>query len=237
MRRHRLGQPTGDRLGEAVGGGDDCRPAAAVRRDLERRHVGVSISERHDVADVRAAPLVDGLVVVADHTQLELGAGEQPDQALLGRWASWYSSIMRWRSSAWMRSCSLGRSKLGDGTDDQLAVGEQVVPLQRVEVRLQHVADRRRHRGRVELGRRPPSCPNRRRRRSGGGCRDGAPRRAHHPPTAARFHRFRSSSHHAERRHDTGVIPRHAVCVSSRTDHVRGPDGSAVARSSRVSSR
>ena len=59
--------------------------AAPVRRDLERRDVRIALGEGDDVADVRAAPLVDRLVVVADDAQLDTRAGKQLDQPLLRR--------------------------------------------------------------------------------------------------------------------------------------------------------
>ena len=84
-RRHRLRQAPRDRRGERVRRGDDRRAAAPVRRDLERRHVRVAVAERDDVGDVRPAPLVDRLVVVADDAQLDVRPGQQLDQSLLRR--------------------------------------------------------------------------------------------------------------------------------------------------------
>ena len=49
---------------------------------LKLRDVVVALVERHDVVDVRAAPLVDRLVVVADHDEVgrAVRLGEQADQ-------------------------------------------------------------------------------------------------------------------------------------------------------------
>ena len=85
VRRHRLVDPLRDRPGELVRDLDDLRSAAAVGRDLERRHRRVAVGEGDDVGDVRAAPLVDRLLVVADDAQLHLRAGQQLDQPLLRR--------------------------------------------------------------------------------------------------------------------------------------------------------
>ena len=46
--------------------------------------VGVVVLELEDVADVGAAPRVDRLVVVADHGEVAVLAGEQVGDAVLG---------------------------------------------------------------------------------------------------------------------------------------------------------
>ena len=114
---------------------DDLRAAAPVGRDLERRDVRRSASRTSTMLrDVRAAPLVDRLIVVADDAELDVRAGEELDQALLRGLTSWYSSTIRWRSVAWTCAASSGRSSSLDRADDLLAVGEQAVALERREV-------------------------------------------------------------------------------------------------------
>ena len=66
---HLLAESIRDRLGERVRGRDDLGPASPVRRDRELGDVGVALLEPDDVADVRPAPLIDRLVVIAHHAQ------------------------------------------------------------------------------------------------------------------------------------------------------------------------
>src|SRR5260370_29478044 len=61
------------------------RASAPIHCDLERSHPGIAAGELDDVARIRAAPLMDGLVIVADHARLHTRARQPPDQALLGR--------------------------------------------------------------------------------------------------------------------------------------------------------
>ena len=84
MSGHLLGQPVGNRRRESVGGIDDLGATSSVGGDLECRHARKARGEVDDVSDVRTAPLVDGLVVVADNAQLNPWRSEQLDQPLLG---------------------------------------------------------------------------------------------------------------------------------------------------------
>ena len=62
-------------------------PRTAVDEQVELRDALVPVGEGHDVAHVGAAPLVDRLVVIADHDEVgsAVRLGQQLDQSLLGR--------------------------------------------------------------------------------------------------------------------------------------------------------
>jgi hypothetical protein len=109
VRAHLLVQPARDRVSERRGCGDDVGAAALVHRDRERAQPGVAGGELDDVADVGAAPLVDGLVVVADHAQFHPRPGQQPDQPFL-RGLTWYSSTIRCASVACTLAATSGLS-------------------------------------------------------------------------------------------------------------------------------
>ena len=64
---HGLVDALRDGAGEVVSDVDDAGPAAPVGGDLEGGESWVAVRESDNVGDVRAAPLIDGLLVVADH--------------------------------------------------------------------------------------------------------------------------------------------------------------------------
>ena len=74
----------------------DVNPAP-VRGDPERGDARVARGERDDVGHVRPPPLVDGLVVVAHHAQLDLRPGEQLDQPLLRMVLDLHAALPRHR--------------------------------------------------------------------------------------------------------------------------------------------
>ena len=82
-----LGQPlpSGDPLGDRPAEFDDALAGAEVVGESDLPNARVAIRERDDVGDLTAAPLVDGLVVVADDTQVRAEMDEPLDQALLDR--------------------------------------------------------------------------------------------------------------------------------------------------------
>ena len=67
---HLLVETARDRVGELIGELDDRCPRPAVDQQPELRHAVVAVGEGHDVGDVRSAPLVNGLVIVADDDQV-----------------------------------------------------------------------------------------------------------------------------------------------------------------------
>ena len=67
-----------------VGRVEDLLRGAVVLLQADDLRVGVVALELEDVADVGAAPGVDALVVVADHGEVAVLAGEQVGQAVLG---------------------------------------------------------------------------------------------------------------------------------------------------------
>ena len=69
---------------DRVGGVEDRLGRAVVLLEADDLGVGVVALELEDVADVGAAPGVDRLVVVADHGEVAVLAGEQVGEAVLG---------------------------------------------------------------------------------------------------------------------------------------------------------
>jgi hypothetical protein len=67
-----------------VGGLEDRRGGAVVLLELDHLRVGVVLFKVENVADVRAAPAVNGLVVVAHHAEIAPFARDQADQLVLG---------------------------------------------------------------------------------------------------------------------------------------------------------
>ena len=67
-----------------VGGREDRLRRAVVLLELDHLRVREVALEVEDVADVGAAEAVDRLVVVADHHQVAVLAGEQLQQPVLG---------------------------------------------------------------------------------------------------------------------------------------------------------
>ena len=100
--------------------------------------------------DVRAAPLVDGLLVVADHAQLHLRAGQQLDQPLLGR----VDVLVLVHDQVPQPGVDLGGQlralQLPYRPHDLLAVGKQPVAIEGLVVGAQHRPERVGHRSRVE---------------------------------------------------------------------------------------
>ena len=89
---------------------DNLRPAPSVGRDPERRHRWVAVGEGHDVGHVRAAPLVDGLLVIPDDAQFDLRAGQQLDQPFLGRIDVLVLVHDQVTEPGWISAASSGRS-------------------------------------------------------------------------------------------------------------------------------
>ena len=129
---------------------DDLRPAPPVGGDLERGHRWVTVGEGDDVGHVRAAPLVDGLLVVADHAQFDLRAGQQLDQPFLGRVDVLVLVHDQVAELGVDLSGQLRAFQLPHRPHDLLAVGEQPVALKSLVVGAQHRPERVGHRGRVE---------------------------------------------------------------------------------------
>ena len=90
--------------------------AVSTMPSLERKfsssgdllHLGVALGEAQDVVDVAAAPLVDRLVVVADHADAGAEVVQRPDDASWTGLTSWYSSTITYftRSARRARSAS-----------------------------------------------------------------------------------------------------------------------------------
>ncbi len=71
-------------LDHRVGGIEDELGGAVVLLELDHRGIGVVGLEVEDVAQVRAAPAVDGLIVVAHHREVAVLLREQLDPQVLG---------------------------------------------------------------------------------------------------------------------------------------------------------
>jgi len=69
---------------DRVGDVEDRLRRAVVLLQTDHLGVGIVALELKDVADVGAAPRVDGLVVVADHGQVAVLGGEEVGEAVLG---------------------------------------------------------------------------------------------------------------------------------------------------------
>src|SRR5262249_2741469 len=68
--------PAGGALDDPEGPGDDVLRRAVVLLELHDRRVRKIVAKPQNVADVRAAPAVDGLVVVADDGEVSRRPGE-----------------------------------------------------------------------------------------------------------------------------------------------------------------
>ena len=68
---------------DRVGGIEDQLRRAVVLLELDDRGVRPVALEVEDVAQVRAAPRIDRLVVVADHAQVAVAGGQRPDPQVL----------------------------------------------------------------------------------------------------------------------------------------------------------
>src|SRR5260370_22212650 len=64
---HRFRKPALNQLPDLIRSGNDCRPRPAVPFNPEWFDAPVPLVESDNVLDVRTPPLVDRLVVVADH--------------------------------------------------------------------------------------------------------------------------------------------------------------------------
>ena len=110
----------------------------------------IAVGEPDDVGDVRAAPLVDRLVVVADDAQLDLRAGQQLDQPLLGR----VDVLVLVDDQVPQLGVDLGGQlrplQLPYRAHDLLAVGQQPVAVEGLVVGAQHRPERVRHGGGIE---------------------------------------------------------------------------------------
>ena len=69
---------------QAGGGGQDMAGGAVVALQADDRRAGEIVLEAQDVVDLRAAPAVDRLVVVADAAQVLARLGEQAQPEILG---------------------------------------------------------------------------------------------------------------------------------------------------------
>ena len=68
---------------DGAGGVQNFLVRAVVLLDAQDARAGKILGEAQDVADVGAAPAVDGLVLVADDAEIRPGAGQQPQQVVL----------------------------------------------------------------------------------------------------------------------------------------------------------
>src|SRR5690606_18098968 len=84
---HRLAETLAGRdlLDDVASEIDDGGTGAEVLIQGDAVDVGVAALDREDVLDGTATPLIDRLVVVADHAQVRAVAGEPADQLLLDR--------------------------------------------------------------------------------------------------------------------------------------------------------
>ena len=80
---HALGESVAVALDDGEGGVNNGRAAAEVFVEANLFDVGVMVGEFDDVADVAAAPLVDGLVVIADNADVVAKLVEELDELLL----------------------------------------------------------------------------------------------------------------------------------------------------------
>ena len=98
------------------------------------RGAGAALAERQDVPHVRAAPLVDRLVVVADDGELHRRRGEQLDEALLGRVDVLVLVDEQVAQRAVDAREDLGSFKRLERAGDEQAEGEEVVPVEHLAV-------------------------------------------------------------------------------------------------------
>jgi hypothetical protein len=148
--QHLLVQPARNRRSELVGGVDDLRPAASVGGEAELLHALVALFERDDVGHRRPAPLVNRLVVVANHTHLGSASSQPLDQPLLHR-VDVLVLVHDQVAQRAMDSFGHVRSRqFVRRTHHLLSEREQPVLLQGVEVPAQRVSEVALQRGRVE---------------------------------------------------------------------------------------
>ena len=69
---------------DLVGRVQNIGRAAVILLQLDHRRVGKVLFKIQNVADIRAAPAIDGLVVIAHHAQVAAFAGNQAYQLILG---------------------------------------------------------------------------------------------------------------------------------------------------------
>jgi len=65
------------------GGGENMRGGAVILLQLDHLGVGEILLEAQDIGDFRAAPGIDGLVVVADAADILVALGEQAQPEIL----------------------------------------------------------------------------------------------------------------------------------------------------------
>ncbi len=82
-RREVLGKLIHVRGDGGVGDVEDFRRAAVIGFDLENLRAGITLGEFEDVREIRAAPGVDALGVVADHRDVVMARGQQVNQIAL----------------------------------------------------------------------------------------------------------------------------------------------------------
>ncbi len=69
---------------QAVGRGEDVAGRAVIALELDHPGAGKVFFEVEDIAGVGATPGIDRLVIVADHAEVSLGAGQMLQHAVLG---------------------------------------------------------------------------------------------------------------------------------------------------------
>ena len=69
---------------DLVGRVQNIGRAAVILLQLDHRCVGKVLFKIQDIADIRAAPAIDGLIVVAHHAQVAAFTGNQAHQLILG---------------------------------------------------------------------------------------------------------------------------------------------------------
>ena len=79
----RLAEAAGVVGDQAVGGGEDVRGRAVILLEPDDLRAGEVLFEAQDVGDLRAAPGIDRLVVVADAAEVAARLGEQPQPVVL----------------------------------------------------------------------------------------------------------------------------------------------------------
>ena len=84
-REQRFAETRGVLRDDGIGGAEDVAGRPEVLLEAVHRSIGKIACEPADVADIGAAPAIDALVVVADHEDLIVLGGEQPEPGELGK--------------------------------------------------------------------------------------------------------------------------------------------------------
>ena len=133
------------------GGVEDVLRRAVVALESHRRRFGKVVLEVEDVAQVGAAPLVDGLVRITHHRDVVPGPTRCLISMYCGRLVSWYSSTITYRNCRWylarMPSCSNSSTVLSSRSSKSSAFARSsaftyaVVDLRDLLVAIGAVAD------------------------------------------------------------------------------------------------